>query len=124
MTDPDWDTIRQRVMIRHSKSLEYLHKVEKEEQMVDLDADAHQYRLDEIAELKKENARLTDVVTRMARIYKHLNPENHPGVYFIHGSLGSYDQNGMPEKLLVVPAYGCDFSYVYERTEKTTGPEW
>ena len=79
----------------------------------------------------KENARLTaeverlqDIVTRMGRIYKHLNPENHPGVYFIHGSLGSYDNNGMPEKLLVVPAYGVDFSYIYERTEKTTGPEW
>lgn len=79
----------------------------------------------------KENARLTaeverlqDIVTRMGRIYKHLNPENHPGVYFIHGSLGSYDSNGMPEKLLVVPAYGVDFSYIYERTEKTTGPEW
>lgn len=79
----------------------------------------------------KENARLTaeverlqDIVTRMGRIYKHLNPENHPGVYFIHGSIGSYDSNGMPEKLLVVPAYGVDFSYIYERTEKTTGPEW
>ena len=72
----------------------------------------------------KENARLTDIVTRMSRIYKHLNPENHPGVYFIHGSLGSYDQNGMPEKLLIVPSYGADFSYIYERTDKVTGPEW
>lgn len=79
----------------------------------------------------KENARLTaeverlqNIVTRMGRIYKHLNPENHPGVYFIHGSIGSYDSNGMPEKLMVVPAYGVDFSYIYERTEKTTGPEW
>ena len=61
MTDPDWDTIRQRVMIRHSKSLEYLHKVEKEEQMVDLDADAHQYRLDEIKKLEKEYADLRKI---------------------------------------------------------------
>jgi hypothetical protein len=92
--------------------------------MTDLDADAHQYRLDQIAELEAENARLRDIVTRMSRIYKHLNPEQHPGVYFIHGSLGSYDDNGMPEKLMIVPAYGVDFSYIYERTEKTTGPEW
>jgi len=77
-----------------------------------------------IADKEAEIERLQDIVTRMARIYKHLNPENHPGVYFIHGSIGSYDDNGMPEKLMVVPAYGCDFSYIYERTEKTTGPEW
>ena len=77
-----------------------------------------------IADKEAEIERLQDIVTRMGRIYKHLNAENHPGVYFIHGSLGSYDDNGMPEKLMVVPAYGCDFSYIYERTEKTTGPEW
>jgi hypothetical protein len=88
--------------------------------------------LEQFAEaVAKENARLTaevtrlqGIVTRMSRIYKHLNPEQHPGVYFIHGSLGSYDDNGMPEKLMVVPTYGVDFSYIYERTEKTTGPEW
>jgi hypothetical protein len=77
-----------------------------------------------IADKEAEIARLQDIVTRMGRIYKHLNPEKHPGVYFIHGSLGSYDDNGMPEKLMIVPAYGADFSYIYERTEKTTGPEW
>ena len=77
-----------------------------------------------IANKEQEIERLQDIVTRMSRIYKHLNPEQHPGVYFIHGSLGSYDDNGMPEKLLVVPAYGVDFSYIYERTDKTTGPEW
>jgi hypothetical protein len=92
--------------------------------MVDLDADTHQYRLDQVAELQAEVARLQDIVTRMGRIYKHLNAEKYPGVYFIHGSLGSYDDNGMPEKLLVVPAYGVDFSYIYERTDKTTGLEW
>lgn len=78
----------------------------------------------ECIELTRENMRLTDIVLRFKRIYEHLNPENYPGVCFIHQSLGDYDQNGMPEKLLVVPSYGCDFSYVYQRTEKTTGPEW
>jgi hypothetical protein len=79
---------------------------------------------DRVAELEAEIERLQDIVTRMARIYKHLNPEKHPGVYFIHGSLGSYDENGMPEQLMIVPAYGVDFSYIYQRTDKTTGPEW
>ena len=49
---------------------------------------------------------------------------NHPDTLFIDGTLGEKDQNGMPEKLMVVPAYGVDFSYIYRRTEKTTGPEW
>jgi hypothetical protein len=83
-----------------------------------------EYATMEMDRLQKEVERLQDIVTRMSRIYKHLNAENHPGVYFIHGSSGSYDDNGMPEKLLVVPAYGVDFSYIYERTDKTTGPEW
>jgi hypothetical protein len=30
----------------------------------------------------------------------------------------------MPEALLVCPAYGVDFAYRYERTDKVTGPEW
>lgn len=29
-----------------------------------------------------------------------------------------------PERILVVPAYGVDFSYVYENTGKVTGAEW
>ena len=74
--------------------------------------------------LRQEVARLSDIVARMSRIYKHLNAEKHPGVYFIHGSLGTYDDNGMPERLMVVPAFGVDFSYIYQRTDKTTGPEW
>jgi hypothetical protein len=30
----------------------------------------------------------------------------------------------MPEKIMVVPAYGVDFTYIYTREEKTIGPEW
>lgn len=77
-----------------------------------------------VDDLEAEIKRLQGIINVMKRIYKHLNPETYHGVYFIHGSLGTYDQNGMPEKLLVVPAYGVDFSYVYERTEKTIGSEW
>jgi hypothetical protein len=88
------------------------------------DKDAVADAVEEINNLRNEVERLQDIVTRMGRIYKHLNAEKYPGVYFIHGSLGSYDENGMPERLMVVPAYGVDFSYIYQRTDKTTGPEW
>jgi len=74
--------------------------------------------------LKSENARLIGKCDMQATILRSLTPERYPDVLFIHAKLGERDFNGMPEKLMVVPAYGVDFSYVYQRTDKTTGPEW
>ena len=45
-------------------------------------------------------------------------------IYFISGELGEKDVNNMPQKIMVCPAYGLDFSYIYEYTGVTTGPEW
>lgn len=77
-----------------------------------------------IADKEAEIARLQDKCDKQAMILRRLTPENHPDTLFISGIAGERDMNNMPEKLLVVPAYGCDFAYVYQRTEKTTGPEW
>jgi hypothetical protein len=71
-----------------------------------------------------EIERLTEKCDRQAMILRRLTPEYHPDTLFISSTLGERDQNNMPQKLLVVPAYGVDFAYIYERTEKTTGPEW
>jgi len=46
------------------------------------------------------------------------------GYYFISGAMGEVDRNLLPEKLLICPAYGCDWSQIYERTDRATGPEW
>ena len=78
---------------------------------------ANQHGGDRIVKLQRTNDRLSSIIRR-------LMPETFPNTLFIHSLVGNRDMNNMPEKLLVVPAYGCDFSYVYERTEKTTGPEW
>lgn len=88
--------------------------------------------LEQFAEaVAKENARLTEEIERLtkkcdmqANILRRLTPDKFPDTLFISGVLGERDGNNMPQKLLVVPAYGVDFSYIYERTEKTTGPEW
>lgn len=77
-----------------------------------------------IEELKSEIDRLTKKCDMQAMILRRLTPETHPDTLFISGVIGNRDMNNMPEKLLVVPAYGCDFAYIYERTNKTTGPEW
>ena len=92
--------------------------------MTDLDTDAHQYKLDQILELEAEVARLKEKCDKQAMILRRLTPEHFPDTIFICDVLGERDQNNMPDKLLVVPAYGVDFAYVYQNTGKTTGPEW
>lgn len=57
--------------------------------------------------------------------FRHIDLAEKLGdIYFICGELGEKDGNNMPKKILVCPAYGVDFSYVYEYTGVTTGPEW
>lgn len=58
------------------------------------------------------------------RIIKSIFPDKFPDSYFICGELGAKNNNNMPDKLMVCPAYGTDFFYVYERTGETRGPEW
>ena len=77
-----------------------------------------------IADKEAEIERLTKKCDMQANILRRLTPDKFPDTLFISGVLGERDGNNMPQKLMVVPAYGVDFSYIYERTEKTTGPEW
>lgn len=77
-----------------------------------------------IADKEAEIARLKEKCDMQAMILRRLTPENYPDVLFISGVLGQRDQNNMPEKIMVVPAYGVDFSYIYEYTGKTVGQEW
>jgi hypothetical protein len=77
-----------------------------------------------IKHLEAEIERLKTKCDKQAMILKRLNPTLFPDILFITGDIGSKDSNGMPEALLVCPAYGVDFAYRYERTDKVTGPEW
>jgi hypothetical protein len=79
---------------------------------------------DLLLDCRDEVKRLQEKCDKQATILRRLTPDKYPNLLFIHSTLGDQDQNNMPQKLLVVPAYGVDFSYIYERTEKTTGPEW
>lgn len=45
-------------------------------------------------------------------------------IYFICGETGEKDSNGLPENILVCPAYGVDWFQVYKKTEKAHGPEY
>ena len=87
--------------------------------------DAYSFLMDPaLGQAIEEIERLRKKCDTQAMILRRLDAEKFPGTYFIHSGLGETDANGMPERLMVVPAYGVDFSYIYQRTEKTTGPEW
>ena len=77
-----------------------------------------------IADLECELAKYKLAYERVTKIIRSTYAEKFPDAYFISGELGLKDDNNMPEKILVCPAYGLDFAYVYERTEKVSGPEW
>ena len=88
------------------------------------DRDAVSDAAEEILALRNEVERLKEKCDKQAMILRRLNPENFPDTYFICGELGEKDQNGLPEKIMIVPAYGLDWMQVYERTDKVSGPEW
>ena len=106
------------------------HRDEAEAEVDDLKSINQRLNLDGVG-LKIANTQLEAEIQRLrakcdmqANILRRLTPDKFPDTLFISGVLGDRDFNNMPQKLLVVPAYGVDFSYIYERTEKTTGPEW
>lgn len=62
---------------------------------------------------------------RLESIIKHnVLAEKLGDIYFICGETGSKDENGLPENILVCPAYGVDWFQVYTKTRMFSGPEW
>jgi hypothetical protein len=51
--------------------------------------------------------------------FRHAHPE-YTGAYFISGAHGVRDGNQLPEYVQICPAYGADWSQIYQRTERTT----
>ena len=59
--------------------------------------------------------RLTEKCDKQAKILQHVFPEK-SGSYFICGDSGSKrESDGLPERVLICPAYGCDHFAVYTR---------
>ena len=82
---------------------------------MNLEVEAYEGELQELREL-------TDLYTR---IYKHtFGAERVGNIYFICGEGGEKDDNNLPERIHICPAYGVDWFQIYERTDKTHGPEW
>ena len=62
---------------------------------------------------------------KLYEMVKHIDLAEKLGdIYFICGEGGTKDQNNLPERIHICPAYGCDWFQVYQKTDYTHGPEW
>jgi hypothetical protein len=62
---------------------------------------------------------------KIESVVKHeILSEKLANIYFICGEGGETDKNGLPDRIHICPAYGVDWFQIYERTDKTFGPEW
>jgi len=67
-----------------------------------------------LLDAQEEIERLRDKCDKQATVLKAAFPEQSGG-FFICGESGEKDRNGMPNKLLVCPAYGLDWFVVYKK---------
>lgn len=68
-----------------------------------------------------EIERLKEKCNRQAMVIRRMYVEEFPDTWFVHNARGEVDQNGLPQYIDVCPAYGCDWTQVYERTKNTIG---
>lgn len=62
---------------------------------------------------------------KLSKILKHeVMAEKLGEIYFICGEGGEKDQNNLPKRIHICPAYGVDFFVVYTKTDQVVGPEW
>ena len=62
-----------------------------------------------------------DLIAKQQKIIRRIYVEHFPDTYFVCGESGNKDQNGLPDRIEVCPAYGVDWSQIYERTDRQIG---
>jgi hypothetical protein len=91
-----------------------------------LEEDGHYVKANTVS-LAKEHIEYLEKKLKLLEktdMYLKTNYPDKTGYYFICGEGGTKDDNGLPERLHVCPAYGADWMMVYTRTDKTSGPEY
>lgn len=81
----------------------------------------HHKVADLLLECRNELERLIVKCDKQAVVIKRIYAEQLPDTWFVAGELGNKDSNGLPERIEVCPAYGCDWTQIYERTDRTIG---
>ena len=88
---------------------------------MNLEAEAYEV---ELAKLRKEVETFKKGYEAAMKIVRSTYPDRFPDTYFICGEGGEKDKNGLPDLILVCPAYGADWVQTYEKTDRQVGPEW
>ena len=74
-----------------------------------------------IREQDEEIKRLKEKCDKQAMVLRRIYVEQFPNTWYVAGGYGEKDQNNLPKYIEVVPAWGVDWSHVYERTDRTIG---
>ena len=61
---------------------------------------------------------------KVHKMVRHFSAEKLDGVFFICGEAGAKDNMGLPEKILVCPAFGLDGFAIYTKTSNYSAPEY
>lgn len=73
------------------------------------------------ADMIAEIERLKEKCDKQAMVIRRMYVEQYPDTWYVAGELGEKDQNNLPKYIEVVPAWGVDWSQLYERTDRTIG---
>ena len=75
----------------------------------------------DMASAANELEAILELLAKQQKIIRRIYVEHFPDTYFVCGESGSKDQNGLPDRIEVCPAYGVDWSQIYERTDRQIG---
>lgn len=64
-----------------------------------------------------------ELFEKLKKIWLHSDPER-SGQYFICGEVGDKDAMGLPDKIMVCPAYGSDGFAIYTKTTDYSAPSY
>ena len=64
-----------------------------------------------------------ELFMKLLHVWKHTAAEK-TGAFFICGEAGERDEMGLPEMIMVCPAYGLDGFAIYKKTKDYSAPEW
>lgn len=78
--------------------------------------------IDRAADYIKKLEKGLELYERERARFRHANPER-TGAYFLSGGHGETDDNLLPQFVTIVPAYGCAWEQVYEKTDRTISYE-
>lgn len=99
---------------------------EKLNEIAEYFADAKLHDMEQIvtnaSQYIKKLEKALDVYQRERDRFRHAHPDI-TGAYFLSGGHGEADANMLPEFVRIVPAYGCAWEQLYERTNKTISYE-